>query len=110
MAYELKDKKLTDKFHELGLVEDNMGYWFYPPYSKDFWIISSYGDSISMVNGFEFKKGRVMDIGLTSKYKISNPDSVINKVKQMIESYHTCILDHKKYIEKNKIEKIKEDF
>ena len=83
MAWEFKDKNLTNKLHELGLVEDEMGYWFYPPYSNEFWIISSYGDSISMIGGFTFQRGKVIDDGLTAKYAISDIDLIMKKVKNL---------------------------
>lgn len=111
MAWELKNKKLIDKFHELGLVEDEMGYWFYPPYSKEFWIISSYGDSISMIGGFTVERGRVMDVGgLCSKLKVSDADTIIKQVKDLISDFQFCWLQYKQEQEQKRLEKLKEDF
>ena len=110
MAWELRNKKLIDDLHELGLVEDEMGYWFYPPYSKDFWIISSYGGSISMVSGFTFEKGRVIDIGLGSKYKVDDSDLIIKQVKNLITDFQNCMLRYKQEQEQKRLEKLKDDF
>lgn len=110
MAWELKDKNLTNKLHELGLVEDNLGYWFYPPYSKDFWIISSYGDSISMVGGFTFDRGRVIDVGLTAKYALADANMILKKVKDLIDDFQNCMLLYKQEQEQKRLEILKMDF
>lgn len=31
----IKSDSLRNKLQELGLVEDNDGYWYYEPFSKD---------------------------------------------------------------------------
>lgn len=111
MAWEIKDKNLSNKFHELGLVEDDLGYWYYPPYSKDFWIISSFGDSISMAVGFAFERGRVKDVGISNvKIKVSDADLILKKVKDLIDEFHNCMLQYKQEQEQKRLENLKDDF
>lgn len=110
MAWELKNKKLTNKLHKLGLVEDEMGYWFYPPYSNDFWLISSYTESISIVGGFNYDKGRIIDLGLSTKYNVNDEDLIIKQVKKLIDDFQDCMLLYKKDQEKKRLEKLKKDF
>ncbi len=110
MGWEIKDKNLINKLHELGLVEDEMGYWFYPPYSNAFWLISSYGDSISMVGGFYYDEGRVIDKGLSVQYKVSDIDLIIKKVKDLIDNFQYCMLQYKHEQEQKRLEKMKKDF
>ncbi len=110
MAWELKNKNLTNKLHELGLVEDEMGYWFYPPYSTAFWVISSYGDSISLVGGFTYDHGRIIDVGLSAKYNVNDEDLIIKQVKKMIDDFQDCMLQYKQDQEQKRLEKMKKDF
>lgn len=110
MAWELKNKNLSKKLHKLGLVEDEMGYWFYPQYSTDFWIISSYYDSISIVGGFNYDRGRIIDLGLSTKYNVENEDLIIKQVKKLINDFQDCMLQYKHDQEKKRLEKMKKDF
>lgn len=110
MAWELKNKNLTNKLHKLGLVEDELGYWFYPPYSTAFWIISSYGDSISLVGGFTYEHGRIIDVGLSTKYNVNDEDLIIKQVKKMIYDFQDCMLRYKHDQEQKRLEKLKKDF
>lgn len=110
MAWELKNKKLSKRLHELGLVEDEMGYWFYPPYSTAFWLISSYTESISIVGGFNYERGRIIDLGLSTKYNVNDEDLIIKQVKKLIDDFQNCMLQYKQDQEKKRLEKLKKDF
>lgn len=110
MAWELKNKNLSKKLHELGLLEDEMGYWFYPTYSTDFWIISSYYDSISIVGGFNYDRGRIIDLGLSTKYNVEDEDLIIKQVKKLINDFQDCMLQYKQDQEQKRLEKLKKDF
>lgn len=110
MAWELKNKKLSKRLHELGLVSDEMGYWFYPSYSTDFWVISSYGDSISLFGEFTYDNGKIINVGLSSKYNVNDEDLIIKRVKKMIDDFQNCMLLYKQEQEQKRLEILKMDF
>ena len=110
MAWEIKNKNLSKRLHELGLVEDEMGYWFYPPYSTAFWIISSYYDSISMVGGFNYDRDRIIDLGLSTKYNVEDENFIITQVKKLIDEFQNCMFLYKQDQEQKRLEKLKQDF
>ena len=110
MAWELKNKKLSNRLHELGLVDDEMGYWFYPPYSTAFWVISSYGDCISMVGGFNYDSSRIIDLGLSTKYNVEDEDLIVKQVKKLIDDFQNCMFLYKQDQEQKRLEKLKKDF
>lgn len=110
MAWELKNKKLSKKLQELGLVSDEMGYWFYPSYSTDFWVISSYGDCISLIGGFTYNNGKIIDVGLSAKYNVDDEDLIIKQVKKMIDDFQNCMLLYKQENEQKRLEKLNKDF
>ena len=39
---------LRKKLQDLGLREDNYGYWYYEPFSNDDWMIASYEDYVKI--------------------------------------------------------------
>ena len=110
MAWELKNKKLSNRLHELGLVDDEMGYWFYPPKSIAFWVISSYGDCISMVGGFNYDSSRIIDLGLSTKYNVEDEDLIVKQVKKLIDDFQNCMFLYKQDQEQKRLEKLKKDF
>lgn len=111
MAWELKNKKLSKKLHELGLVSDEMGYWFYPPYSTDFWVISSYGDSISLFGEFTYDNGIIIiDVDLSAKYNVEDEDLIIKQAKKLIDDFQDCMLLYKQNQEQKRLEILKMDF
>lgn len=110
MDWKIKNKNLSNKLRKLGLVENEMGYWFYPPYSTDFWIISSYGDSISIVKRFTYKHNKIIDDGLSARHKIADEDLIIKQVKKLIDEFQNCMFLYKQEQEQKRLEKLKKDF
>lgn len=111
MDWELKNKKLSKKLQELGLVDDEKGYWFYLPYSNTSWVISSYGDCIYLIGGFTYDNGIIIiDVGLSAKYNVNDEDLIIKQVKKLIDDFQDCMLRYKQDQENKRLEKLKKDF
>ena len=111
MAWELKNKKLSKRLHELGLVEDKNGYWFYLPYSNTSWVISSYGYCIYLIGGFIYDNGIIIiDVDLSAKYNVEDEDLIIKQAKKLIDDFQDCMLLYKQNQEKKRLEILKMDF
>ena len=82
----------------------------YPPYSTAFWVISSYGDCISMVGGFNYDSSRIIDLGLSTKYNVEDEDLIVKQVKKLIDDFQNCMFLYKQDQEQKRLEKLKKDF
>lgn len=102
---------LRKKLLDLGLREDDSGYWYYDQFSIDDWMIASYEDEVRVSLKVKIDKtgeGYFEGLGLTINCK--NEDLILEQVNKLLKEVKRLELTKKKKKMKMRMNKLKKDF
>lgn len=101
---------LRKKLQDLGLREDNYGYWYYDPFNNDDWMIASYEDEVRISTKVTVDKngiGYFEGLGYTLNCA-DNEEKIIEEVNKLLKQVNRFELIKKKM--KMRMNKLKKDF
>lgn len=103
---------LRKKLQDLGLREDNYGYWYYEPFSNDDWMIASYEDDVKIaIKGKVEKNGEGYFEGLGNTLNcIDDEEKILEQVNKLLKQIKRFELTKKKKKMKMRMNKLQEDF
>lgn len=107
----IKSDSLRKKLQELGLVEDNDGYWYYEQFSKD-WMIASYEDYVRISIKVKVDKngeGYFEFLGDTLNC-IDDEEKILEQVNKLLKQVNRFELTKKKNKMKMRMSELKKDF
>ena len=107
----IKSDSLRNKLQELGLVEDNDGYWYYEPFSKD-WMITAYEDYVRISIKVKVDKngeGYFEFLGDTLNC-VDDEEKILEQVNKLLNKVKRLELTKKKKKIKMRMNKLKKDF
>ena len=102
---------LRKKVQDLGLREDNDGYWYYEPFSKD-WMIASYENYVRISIKVKVDKngeGYFELLGDTLNC-IDDEEKILEQVNKLLKQVKRFELTKKKKKMRMRMNKIKKDF
>lgn len=103
---------LRSKLQELGLSEDNYGYWYYESFSNDDWMIASYEDDVRISTNVNVDKngiGYFEGLGNTLNC-IDDEEKILEQVNKLLKQVKRFELIKKKKKMKMRMNKLKKDF
>ena len=103
---------LRNKLQDLGLREDNYGYWYYEPFSNDDWMIASYEDYVKISIKITVEKngdGYFEGLGNTLNC-IDDEEKILEQVNKLLKQIKRFELTKKKNKMKMRMNKLKKDF
>lgn len=99
------------KLLERNNLVEKEGYWYYPPYSMDSWIVLTVDDCVRFINGFSLTKdNKINDYGFSVQYKLTEYKFIDRRVKELIKEFNQLSREIKKRKVKEKLDNIKKDF
>ena len=111
-SLKITSDSLRKKLQELGLREDDAGYWYYDPFSIDDWMIASYEDEVRVStkvkvdrNGVGFFEG----LGMTLNC-VDDEEKILEQVNKLLKQAKRLELTKKKKKMKMRVKKLNEDF
>ena len=103
---------MRKKLEDLGLREDDGGYWYYDPFNNDDWMIASYEDEVRIStkvtvdeNGIGYFEG----LGDTLNC-VDDEEKILKQVNKMLNQVKRLDLKKKKKKMKMRMNKLKKDF
>ncbi len=108
----ITSENLRNKFQELGLREDDAGYWYYDPFNIDDWMIAAYEDYIRISTDVEVDKngeGYFGGLGDTLNC-VDDEDKILEQVNKLLKQVKRMELTKKKKKMRMRINKLKKDF
>ena len=103
---------LRKKLQELGLSEDNDGYWYYEPFANDDWMIAAYEDDVRISTKVKVDKngiGYFEGLGNTLNC-VDDEDKILEQVNKLLNQVKRLELTKKKKKMKMRMNKLKKDF
>ena len=103
---------LRNKLQDLGLREDNYGYWYYEPFSNDDWMIASYEDYVKISIKITVEKngeGYFEFLGDTLNC-IDDEEKILEQVNELLNKVKILELTKKKKKMKMRMSELKKDF
>lgn len=103
---------LRNKLQDLGLREDNYGYWYYEPFSNDDWMIASYEDYVKISIKITVEKdgdGYFEGLGNTLNC-IDDEEKILEQVNKLLKQIKRFELTKKKKKMKMRMSELQEDF
>ena len=102
---------LRKKLKDLGLREDDAGYWYYDPFSIDDWMIASYEDEVRVSTKVKVDKTGVGFFeGLGETIECKNEEVILEQVNKLLKEVKRLELTKKKKKMKMRMNKLKKDF
>lgn len=102
---------LRKKLQELGLREDDAGYWYYDPFSIDDWMIASYEDEVRVSTKVKIDRNGVGYFeGLGETIECKNEEVILEQVNKLLKQVKRLELTKKKKKMKMRMNKLKKDF
>jgi hypothetical protein len=103
---------LRKKLQDLGLREDNDGYWYYDPFNNDDWMIAAYEDDIRISTKVTVDKngiGYFEGLGNTLNC-VDDEEKILEQVNKLLKQVKRLDLTKKKKKMKIRMNKLKKDF
>lgn len=107
----LTNASLRKKFLDLGLREDDGGYWYYDPFNNNDWMIAAYENEVkvtkraSVINGVNCFKG----LGDTLNC-VDDEEKILEQVNKLLNQVKRMDLTKKKKKMRMRMNKLKKDF
>ena len=101
---------LRKKLQDLGLREDDAGYWYYDPFNNDDWMIAAYEDDIRISTKVTVDKngeGYFEGLGDTLNC-VDDEEKILEQVNKLLNKVKRMDLTKKKM--KMRMNKLKKDF
>lgn len=107
----IKSDSLRKKLQDLGLREDNDGYWYYEPFSK-YWMIASYENYVRISIKVKVDKNGEGYFELLGDPLncIDDEEKILEQVSKLLNKVKRFELTKKKKKMKMRMNKIKKDF
>lgn len=107
----IKSDSLRKKLLDLGLREDDVGYWYYDPFSIDDWMIASYEDEVRVSTKVKIDRNGVGYFeGLGETIECKNEEVILEQVNKLLKQVKRLELTKKKKKMKMRMNKLKKDF
>lgn len=108
----INSDSLRNKLQELGLREDNYGYWYYEPFSNENWMIASYEDEVKISAKIKVDKNGEGYFELLGDALncIDDEEKIIEQVNKLLNKVKRLELTKKKNKMKMRMNKLKKDF
>ena len=103
---------LRKKLQDLGLREDDAGYWYYDPFNNDDWMIAAYEDDIRISTKVTVDKngeGYFEGLGDTLNC-VDDEEKILEQVNKLLNKVKRMDLTKKKKKMKMRMNKLKKDF
>lgn len=103
---------LRKKFLDLGLREDDDGYWYYDPFNNDDWMIAAYEDDIRISTKVTVDKngeGYFEGLGDTLNC-VDDEEKILEQVNKLLNQVKRMDLTKKKKKMRMRMNKLKKDF
>lgn len=103
---------LRKKLEDLGLREDDNGYWYYDPFNTEDWMIASYEDEVRIstkITVGENGDGYLSRLGETL-HCIDDEEKILEQVNKLLKQIKRLDLTRKKKKIKMRVKKLNEDF
>ena len=103
---------LRKKLQDVGLREDNYGYWYYEPFSNDDWMIASYEDYVKISTKVTVSRnGECYFEGLGYALNcVDDEEKILEQVNKLLNKVKRLELTKKKKKIKMRMNKLQEDF
>ena len=103
---------LRNKLQELGLSEDNYGYWYYEPFANKDWMIASYENYVRISIKVKVDKNGEGYFELLGDPLncIDDEEKILEQVSKLLNKVKRLELTKKKKKMKMRMNKIKKDF
>lgn len=102
---------LRKKLQDLGLREDNDGYWYYDSFNTGDWMIASYEDKVRISTEVSVdKNGNGYFEGLGDVLDCVNEEEILEQVNKILKQVKRLELTRKKKKMKMRMNKLKKDF
>ena len=108
----ITSENLRNKFQELGLREDDAGYWYYDPFNIDDWMIAAYEDEVRISTKVTVDKngiGYFEGLGDTLNC-VDDEDKILAQVNKLLNQVKRMELTKKKKKMRMRMNKLKKDF
>lgn len=107
----ITNENLRNKLQELGLREDDAGYWYYDPFNTEDWMIASYEDEVRVSTKVKIDKtGEGFFEGLGETINCKNEDLIVEQVNKLLNQVKRMELTKKKKKMRMRMNKLKKDF
>ena len=107
----ITNENLRNKLQELGLREDDAGYWYYDPLNTEDWMIASYEDEVRVSTKVKIDKtGEGFFEGLGETINCKNEDLIVEQVNKLLKQIKRLDLTKKKKKMRMRMNKLKKDF
>ena len=107
----ITNENLRNKLQELGLREDDAGYWYYDPLNTEDWMIASYEDEVRVSTKVKIDKtGEGFFEGLGETINCKNEDLIVEQVNKLLNQVKRMELTKKKKKMRMRMNKLKKDF
>ena len=107
----ITNESLRNKLQELGLREDDAGYWYYDPFNTEDWMIASYEDEVRVSTKVKIDKtGEGFFEGLGETINCKNEDLIVEQVNKLLNQVKRMELTKKKKKMRMRMNKLKKDF
>ena len=107
----ITNENLRNKLQELGLREDDGGYWYYDPLNTEDWMIASYEDEVRVSTKVTIDKTGIGYFeGLGPSIDCKYEDEILEQVNKLIKQVKRLDLTKKKKKMRVRIKKLNEDF
>lgn len=103
---------LRNKFLDLGLREDDGGYWYYDPFNNNDWMIASYEDEVRISTKVTVDKngeGYFEGLGNTLNC-VDDEEKILEEVNKLLNQVKRMDLTKKKKKMRMRMNKLKKDF
>ena len=103
---------LRKKLQDLGLREDQDGYWYYDPFNNDDWMIAAYEQDIRISTKVTVDKngvGYFEGLGDTLNC-VDDEEKILEQVNKMLNQVKRMDLTKKKKKMRMRMNKLKKDF
>lgn len=103
---------LRKKLEDLGLREDQHGYWYYDPFNNDDWMIASYEDEVRISTKVTVdKNGEGYFEGLGDTLNCADDEEkILKEVNKLLKQVKRLDLTKKKKKMKMRMNKLNKDF
>lgn len=104
--------RLRKKLVDLGLREDDAGYWYYDPFNNDDWMIASYEDEVRISTKVTVDKngiGYFEGLGDTLNC-VDDEEKILEEVNKLLNQVKRMDLTKKKKKMRMRMNKLKKDF
>lgn len=102
---------LRKKLQDLGLREDDEGYWYYDQFNNNEWMIAAYKNEVKVTKCASVTNGVNCFKGLGEKLNcIREEEKILEQVNKLLNQVSELDLAKKKKKMKMRMNKLKKDF